>query len=183
MNVHAIWVCTAAADVWGGENSIFSKWRRHFSDFQLLWTELVTILNKESIELTSFVMYHLWARRNAFIFQNQFSQPVTVTTRAQSELSLFREFNTANRSRAEGSTTSSLLGTWKPPNQPFVKVNFDAAFIEGNDRMGMGIIIRDHARSLKACLHASRDHIHSVFQAEGVALHRAMVLGLEKFDR
>lgn len=45
--------------------------------------------------------------------------------------------------------------------------------------MGMEIVIRDYTVSLQACLTASRDHIHSVFQAEGEALHRAMGLCLE----
>ncbi|XP_041004005.1 uncharacterized protein LOC121249359 [Juglans microcarpa x Juglans regia] len=140
---------------------------------------MATLLNKESLELASFLMYHLWARRNAFIFQNQFSKPSTVTARAQSELSLFIEYNTVIRSLAEGSASSSLIPTWKPPNRPFVKVNFDAAFDKINGRMGMGIVIGDHAGSLKTCLTASRDNIHSVFQAEGEALHRAMSLCLE----
>ncbi|XP_041027956.1 uncharacterized protein LOC121267920 [Juglans microcarpa x Juglans regia] len=140
---------------------------------------MVNQLNKENLELASVLMFHIWARRNAFIFQNHFSQPGSVTARAQSELSLFREYNTANKNRAEGSMRNRLTATWKPPNQPFVKVNFDAAFDKTNGRAGMGIMIRDHASNLQASLTASRDNTNSVFQAEGEALYRAMDLCLE----
>ncbi|KAF5444907.1 hypothetical protein F2P56_033999 [Juglans regia] len=178
-SVHTIWVCPAAADVWGGENIAFSKWRRHYLDFQLLWIELVNLFTKENLDLASILMYHLWARRNAFIFQNQFSQPGSVLAKAQSELSLFREYNTVNKIRAEDNMRNRLTATWKPPNQPFVKVNFDAAFNKTNGRMGMEIVIKDHAGNLHVSLTASMDNTNSVFQAEGEALYRAMDLCLE----
>lgn len=58
-------------------------------------------------------------------------------------------------------------------------MNFDATFDKDNGRMGLEIIIRDFEGSLQACLTAFKDHISSNFQAESVALHRAMELCIE----
>ncbi|XP_035551053.1 uncharacterized protein LOC118349651 [Juglans regia] len=112
---------------------------------KLLWSDLINLLTKENLELALVLMYHLWARRNAFIFQNQFSQPGSVSAKAQAELSLFCECNTVNKIRVEDSIRKGSTVIWKPPDQPFVKGNFDAAFNKTNGRMGMGIVIRDHA--------------------------------------
>ncbi|KAF5477660.1 hypothetical protein F2P56_004280 [Juglans regia] len=124
-------------------------------------------------------MYHVWARRNALIFQNQFSQPGAVFARAQSELNLFREYNSAYKPSEEGSKCNRSAAYWKPPTQPLVKVNFDAAFDKTNGRIGLGIVIRDHGGNLKASLTAIIDNAISAFQAEGQALFRAMELSLE----
>lgn len=61
-SVHVLWDCSIAVDVWGGMTCVFSKWKRHFSDFQLLWSEMIVNLNRESLELASVMLYHLWAR-------------------------------------------------------------------------------------------------------------------------
>ncbi|KAF5454152.1 hypothetical protein F2P56_023836 [Juglans regia] len=103
----------------------------------------------------------------------------TIATRAQADLSLFKERNQININRAERCHGRGSTQTWKLLDCPYFIVNFDATFDKDNGRMGLGIIIRDSEGSLQACLTAFKDHICLVFQAESVALHKAMELCIE----
>ncbi|XP_040990891.1 uncharacterized protein LOC121238102 [Juglans microcarpa x Juglans regia] len=108
-----------------------------------------------------------------------FMQPGTVATRAQANLSLFKEtkqtcFKSAERTHWRVSTQN-----WKPPVWPYFKVNFDTTFDKAKGSMGLGIIIRDAGGSLQAVLTAFKDHISSAFYVESAALHRAMSFCIE----
>ncbi|KAF5481661.1 hypothetical protein F2P56_002298, partial [Juglans regia] len=80
--VHVLWECLAAANVWGGENILLSKWKGQLFDFHFLWNEMRLKLSKEIVELVLVMFYQRWVRRNAFIFQNQFSKPESIGIRA-----------------------------------------------------------------------------------------------------
>ncbi|KAG6626244.1 hypothetical protein CIPAW_15G035300 [Carya illinoinensis] len=178
--LHILWTCPAAAYVWGApgggcENSKFRKWNSSFSDFQHLWEEMVGIL-----KLAALFCYHIWGRRNAFVFQDQFINPTTIIVMAQADLSILKEIKQKNSIRPDGGPNSASSNQqWQPPTWPFIKVNFDAAYDKDSNRMGMGIIVRDSEGGLQACLPAPREQIFSVFQAERAILHRALELCVE----
>lgn len=171
--VHVLWVCPAPADIWGGETSLFRKWKRFYPDFQQLWGEMIGKLNQESIELAVVLFCHIWARRNAYNFQNQFKNPATIVAMAQADISLLKEINLNSCNRATRSQGREPSQFWQPPEWPFFKVSFDAAFDKDKNRMGMRIIMRDSEGGLQASLTAPKVHVLSAFQAEISALHRA----------
>ncbi|XP_040988933.1 uncharacterized protein LOC121236548 [Juglans microcarpa x Juglans regia] len=110
--VHVLWVCPAVADVWGGETSLFRKWKRFYPDFQQLWGEMTGKLNQESIELVVVLFYHIWARRNAYTFQTQFKNRATIVALAQADLSLLKEINLNSSNRAARSRGRGPSQSW-----------------------------------------------------------------------
>ncbi|XP_042962509.1 uncharacterized protein LOC122296782 [Carya illinoinensis] len=177
--VHALWACLAAADIWGGETSLFRKWKRFYPDFQQLWGEMTEKLPQKNIEMAAVLFYHIWVRRNSYTFQNQPENPATIVAMAQADLSTLKEINLSTNNSAAKNRERGPSQLWKPPEWPFFKVNFYAAFDKDKDSMGMGIILRDPEGGLQASLIASKIHVLSDFQAEVSALHRAMELCIE----
>ncbi|KAF5451881.1 hypothetical protein F2P56_026941 [Juglans regia] len=134
-------------------------------------------LSKEIVELVSVMFYQIWVRRNAFIFQNQFSKLESISIRARSDLSLFKENNKERSKCAVGTQERTSIPRWEPPVWPYVKANFDAAFDKEKECMGGGgVVIRDSDGSVQAALTFYKDHISSALQVESTALLRAMEL-------
>ncbi|XP_042973038.1 uncharacterized protein LOC122304837 [Carya illinoinensis] len=99
---------------------------------------------------------------------------------AQAEIAMLREINLQSSSRPEERTTTATLNqSWQPPEWPFFKVNFDAAYDKTLNRMGLGIVMRDSEGSLQACLTASKEQVFSAAQAKRAALQRAMDMCIE----
>ncbi|XP_042972921.1 uncharacterized protein LOC122304717 [Carya illinoinensis] len=143
-------------------------------------TVLSLISSKEDLQLATVLCYHLWGRINAYIFQDQFKSPKTITAMAQAEIAMLREINMQSKSRPEERTTTATLNqSWQPPEWPFFKVNFDAAYDKNLNRIGLGIVMRDSEGSLKPCLIASKEQVFSAAQAERAALQRAMDMCIE----
>ncbi|XP_042988658.1 uncharacterized protein LOC122316191 [Carya illinoinensis] len=130
--------------------------------------------------MAAVLCYHLWGRRNAYIFQDQFKSLETITAMAQAEIAMLREINLQSSSRLEERTTTTTLNqSWQPLEWPLFKVNFDAAYDKNSNRMGLGIAMRDSEGSLQACLIASKEQFFSAAQAERAALQSAMDMCIE----
>ncbi|KAF5447234.1 hypothetical protein F2P56_032802 [Juglans regia] len=110
------------------------------------------------------------------VFENQFKSPTTILELAKADLSLFRKVHCKTPGTNERNQIVTEVMKWKPPTWPLLKANFDAAFDKKEERMGMGVVIRDNNGDLQATLVAPRDNIVSAFMAESVALLRAMEL-------
>lgn len=68
---------------------------------------------------------------------------------------------------------------WKAPNNPFVKVNWDAALCNTTQKMGIGIAMRDHCGQFLAGLSSSLDFSSKPILVEFKALWRALELCVE----
>lgn len=130
-------LCPAAADVWGGETSLFRKWKRCYLDFQKLWGEMIVKLSQENIELATLLFYHIWAWRNASVFHNQSRSPAITVASAQAKISLLKELNQVSSNEEERRSRRGPTQPWQPPEWPCYKVNFDATFDKEQNRMGM----------------------------------------------
>ncbi|XP_042009096.1 uncharacterized protein LOC121757646 [Salvia splendens] len=68
--------------------------------------------------------------------------------------------------------------TWKPPDQPWLKLNTDGSFNESNGKAGGGCLIRDHSGRLMVAF-ALPLTAHSVLEAELLAMHHGLVMAKE----
>ncbi|XP_042969036.1 uncharacterized protein LOC122301713 [Carya illinoinensis] len=159
--VHVCWGCSATADVWG-RISVFRKWRRDFYDFQALWEEMGTKLKQEELELAATVMHSIWLRRNEMVFNGNFQSPNAVIAKAQADYSVNREVQ-------EGVPGAAVRILGSESRQ----------FDKDRGRMGIGVVVRDSEGALIGSLVAPKRNVTSAFQAEGHALHRAMVFCIE----
>jgi hypothetical protein len=58
---------------------------------------------------------------------------------------------------------------WLKPSAGLVKLNWDATIDIGRQKMGIGIIVRDHTSSVLAVVSASRPHVTDLATAEAIA--------------
>ncbi|KAF5468840.1 hypothetical protein F2P56_012956 [Juglans regia] len=65
---------------------------------------------------------------------------------------------------------------WRPPVDPFYKLNFDAAFDSEKRLMGIGIVVRSSRGEVLAVVSAPKSHVCSAFSAECYALLRSIKL-------
>jgi hypothetical protein len=76
--------------------------------------------------------------------------------------------------------------TWQKPPEGVYKINWDASVDRDRCKMGMGMVVRDHAGQLIAALCTSKDHITDPASAKALAAGKAAEaelchrLGLEK---
>ena len=83
------------------------------------------------------------------------------------------------------SLTSSLKARsrtgklWSPPTSNGYKDNFDRANIEKENKVGLGVVIRNHERLVMASLSQLVPLPPSVIEVEALAARRAMELALE----
>ncbi|XP_042043395.1 uncharacterized protein LOC121788870 [Salvia splendens] len=70
---------------------------------------------------------------------------------------------------------------WHPPDDPWIKLNTDGAFLEASDKAGGGDIIRDHTGKVLSAF-ASPLEAHSALEAELLAIQLGLELALE-FNR
>ncbi|XP_042974867.1 uncharacterized protein LOC122306505 [Carya illinoinensis] len=111
---------------------------------------------------------------------SKFKSPATITAIAQADIAMLKEINQQSSTRPEGRSKAVASNqSWQPPEWPFFKVNFDAAYDKNLNKMGMRIIMRDSEGGLLACLTAPKEQVFSSFQTERVALHRAMDMCIE----
>lgn len=61
---------------------------------------------------------------------------------------------------------------WEKPKEGFVKINWDVAVNVQLDKIGVGVVIRDHEGEVLACLSASVDLIRKPVVIEALALRR-----------
>ncbi|CAM8893848.1 unnamed protein product [Rhodiola kirilowii] len=79
-------------------------------------------------------------------------------------------------------TTSDLEGAceWRAPSKPFLKINCDGAWCGFSGRAGISGICRDDEGFVSGVLAESIEHIRSPFEAEGMAVLKAMYWALER---
>ncbi|XP_042974735.1 uncharacterized protein LOC122306372 [Carya illinoinensis] len=56
---------------------------------------------------------------------------------------MYKEAQSGGKDRTKRTQADGVRQTWKPPDWPFSKVNFDAAFDQDKGSMGLGVVVRD----------------------------------------
>ncbi|MBA0709212.1 hypothetical protein Golax_024262, partial [Gossypium laxum] len=67
---------------------------------------------------------------------------------------------------------------WRPPESPYVKINFDAGFQNHSKRSCTRIVIRNSNGVVLGSRMIMNDHIPSVFAVEALACFHAVQMGL-----
>ncbi|XP_042952224.1 uncharacterized protein LOC122289303 [Carya illinoinensis] len=135
-------------DVWGEEASPLKKWSSYFPDFNLLWEDLTNRLETHLVDQVAAIFYKIWARRNSFVFHNKFLSPLVLIQTAIDDIEVYKELHLKVPSSIENISLQNSVVQWRPPCDPFFKLNFDAAFDSEKRMMGIGIVVRDSRSKL-----------------------------------
>lgn len=72
--IHLVWNCTMANDVWAVTDIPISKWPKTMESMLFLWKRL-KILKQSNLERASIVLRYIWMRRNDFVFNKTMLLP------------------------------------------------------------------------------------------------------------
>jgi ribonuclease HI len=91
-------------------------------------------------------------------------------------------YNMAELNQRQTGEVSTLVGAsrvprWQRPNEGVVKINWDAAISMLGDRMGVGVVARDHNGNVVGALCCMRPFISDPTTAEAVGAWQAVMFG------
>jgi ribonuclease HI len=169
--VHILWSCPSASDVWLECMKSIHKCSLTEDTFMNLLEMLQRRLDAEGMQLVAVVARLLWLRRNKLIFEGLFQSPADLIRLAQEQLQSFRiaELGGCAQGFQLSPLSNSVPQKWKKPPHGVIKLNWDAAIDKNNQRMGIGIIARDHNRNIVAAFVATRLYITDPSSAEALA--------------
>ncbi|XP_040988934.1 uncharacterized protein LOC121236549 [Juglans microcarpa x Juglans regia] len=172
--MHALWACFVVKDVWFVYSRRLQKMKVGFKSFKEVVEHVIATLSEEDVELFACIAYHVWRRRNIFLFEGKFENPSRL---AQAALQLTKDFKEANDSKQTGVDPGRPIGTnsWSPPPMNVYKANRDALVDRVHNRMGVGVVIRNWEGLVTATLRSSRSLFPDVKLAEAMAALRAVL--------
>lgn len=113
----------------------------------------------------------MWQRRNEFAFQKKLKSPVGIGAWHE-----YDEFKVAQAREYEGIPVNPRLkAKWIASSTPLVKVK-DAAICTKIQKMGIGVVVRDHIGAFLACLSSSFTLFSQPIVAKFEALWRVLEL-------
>jgi len=116
----------------------------------------------------------IWLRRNELAFSNQFTTPLILLRQVLESVDIFL---VANQQKAlENVAQETVCSQWTPLPPGWLKANWDAALDIGNNRMGVGIMVRDDAGSVKVAHAKSFPYINDPKVAEAIGAWQVMSL-------
>ncbi|XP_035545040.1 uncharacterized protein LOC118348156 [Juglans regia] len=147
---HVLWGCIAAKDVWG--QGVMKVQKLSFQSDLIfdIWSRLIEILSSEELDEVAVTMRGIWSRRNNVIHGKEFKHPTPVHQHAKAELVSYRE-----------ALTEDLEVKLTAP---------DAAVNSKEERIGIGVLIRDHHGLVIGGLRANRTLKGIPFDAEANGL-------------
>jgi hypothetical protein len=146
---HILWECPSAMDAWGASCKLFQKSAMKGPGFINLLEGVLRHGQEEEIQLFAGLTRLLWLRGNEFLHEGRFTNPNVLVQMANSKV---MEFNKLHEGNATEPTLAGRenMQNWKPPEADILKANWDAALNIKGGKMGMGVVIRDHAGGFRA---------------------------------
>jgi len=121
------------------------------SDFLATFESLSTRFDLPELGFMAMVAYHIWLRRNSYIFERTIEPPNCLLKCVSEAVEEFRLANT----QAPGIPTlvhGFQAASWCAPSRGWIKVNWDAGLDRHQDLMGVGLIARDEEGCVKATM-------------------------------
>jgi hypothetical protein len=137
---HILWECISVEDVWGACKRIFQKSSvsRHY--FSELFGGMIKRCGGDDLAVFAIIAWRIWHRRNGVLHGEGFIHPNQLVIDAE-EFS--RQFTEARVAAPQVSVTEAPA-KWLAPAFGRYKVNWDIALGESQNRMGVGVIVRDY---------------------------------------
>jgi ribonuclease HI len=152
-------------------------------DFIKIFATFLDKLDDKEVQLCAVVARQLWAlwhRRNGVVFEGELLHPTRMVHCAKEQLNNY-EVAMASR-KLVGRTapeTMEVIPRWKKPAEDVIKINWDASVDGRQTRIGVGVVVRDHAVHVLAILCDSKVAVTDLEGTEMLAVWQAVELCLQ----
>ncbi|XP_075674966.1 uncharacterized protein LOC142644186 [Castanea sativa] len=173
--VHLLWDCPTAQDVWVGSRTKLQKCSLSQQNILHLFEFLMNKLEPKEMELFLVQAWMLWNQRNGALHGGKLKDPRWLNTRAAELL-------------AENAQTKEQLAViprdmggnvWCPPPPPFFKLNFDATIFRERCWFGFRVVIRNEQGEVMVALSTIGPPISSSEEAETLACRKAVEFAVD----
>lgn len=131
-----------------------------------MWSKLTNNLaDNFELEGVTITLKNVW---NDFIFNQKFLNHNVLLQRVKEELYLYRATNEWMKQAPNSSSRDETQ--WCPPFNSYFKANCDAAVDNKKEKVEFGIVVRNSAGNVMACLNTSQDFYSQPILAECLAL-------------
>jgi hypothetical protein len=146
--VHSLWMCKSSMAVWQDCGKKIQKLAIGQVDGKGLLQFLIRKLDGEDLMMAMVLLRLIWLRRNAFVFDREFTPPGSLVLEAQR---VVREFTSAFFSLDELQVAPPGQPlSWIPPPFGTIKINWAAFLNPAEKRTGIGVLIRNDKGELLA---------------------------------
>jgi len=146
--VHSLWMCKSSMAVWQDCGKKIQKLAIGQVDGKGLLQFLFKKLEGEDLMMAVVLLRLIWLRRNAFVFEGEFTPPGSLVLEAQR---VVREFTAALSSTDELQVAPPGQPlSWIPPPLGTIKINWAAFLNPAEKRTGIGVLIRNDKGELLA---------------------------------
>ncbi|KAF5451826.1 hypothetical protein F2P56_026891, partial [Juglans regia] len=173
-----LWSYVAARDVWFYSSKRLQKAKIENQNFKELMFNLFDTFEEKELLQIVVVVWKLWKRRNAMIFENIFSPPLVLFNQAIQRLSEIHASFQSQQIRISIPTSSSSC-CMRPP-QGIVKINWDASVDKHLYLAGFVVVVRDSEGHVLATMRIKQNLLLDPHLAESYASKFAMELGYQQ---
>ncbi|XP_038719958.1 uncharacterized protein LOC120012588 [Tripterygium wilfordii] len=171
--IHVMWTCDYTVKVFENSSLPIQKLSASFLDFEQLWNSALAKLTNTDLAILATTCRLIWQRRNSFLYENEFMNSLQLARYA---------ISSTQPSVLDPSPSlpyMNSLEVWQPPEEGFIKVNWDAGINEAKNKTGMGVVIRDSTGDLLGSQALSRPIALSPTMAEAEAALSAVWFALD----
>ncbi|XP_042983247.1 uncharacterized protein LOC122312653 [Carya illinoinensis] len=129
------------------------------------------------MEQFSVLARSIWTRRNKMIFEGSFVHPSLLVNQASQSLAEYRTAQENRKTKVQG--IHSQASVWSPPPIDVMKINWDAAVDGPNNRIGIGLVARDHVGNVMITKKLSISCFPEPLLAEAIGVFHAISLAKE----
>jgi ribonuclease HI len=140
---HLFFDCSSSKNVWSMcsfRNKIIAALHNNYAASDLIF-DLLQQLSNEDASLMACVIWSIWKQRNNRIWNNVIDAQNFVFSRAAALINDWCAVQQARPGTTGQPTTTEIK--WNKPANGRVKCNIDASFSSHNNRVGIGVCIRD----------------------------------------
>ncbi|XP_059441892.1 uncharacterized protein LOC132174217 [Corylus avellana] len=172
---HILWNCPSAKDVWTECSPKISKCSSIEDDFSAIMAHLLERLDADQLQLMAAVARQIWLRRNSVVFGGELTDPGTIIRWAKDQVENWCTFSKRIPKR-EVVLWPPSPAAWTKPPQGYTKINWDASVDKRQNRMGVGVVVRDHDGRALVMFGTSKEYVQDPSMAEAIAAREAVLL-------
>ncbi|MBA0789241.1 hypothetical protein Gotri_025232 [Gossypium trilobum] len=170
---HVFRECPVTVDIWRAL-SFQNILTNQCEDFIQWLTWAVEQLNPRQGQIFYCTLWAVWGDRNKRVHEGKVSNGKDTASFINSYIKELTDFE--NRDLKKGKE----IRKWMYPQSEFVKINFDGAYKETQNRSASGIVVRDSEGHVLLSYSKIHDGVSSPFAAEAIACWTAVKIGIDK---